>query len=137
MRRIWTMIGALVGLAIVGIDFSIVFTSLGEIQKSLDISVTNLQWIPNIFCIFLTAFLVTAGRLADTFGRKRLFVIGLLIFGLGTLCAGLSVDVAMLLIGRSAQGVGTAIVLPVSQGIMSGAFSAEKTAAGNWNLDDV
>src|SRR5882757_4045303 len=82
------------------IDFTIVNTGLPSIQADLNATVTQLQWIINIFLLALAAFMVVKGRLGDIYGRRRLLYIGMIVFGLSSLGAGLSTNIHWLILFR-------------------------------------
>src|SRR5579871_1191503 len=96
------------------LDMTIVNVALPTIQKDLSASFSDLQWVVNAYSLTLAVFLVTAGRLGDIFGRKRVFMVGLSIFTLGSLLCALSGDftlgglshVGVLLVSRGIQGFG-------------------------------
>lgn len=135
MNNKWVAaIGITLGMFAVAMDFSIVNTALPSIQKYLSASIIELQWVMNIFALFLSPFLVTMGRFADLFGRKRIFLIGVTIFTLSSLVAGLSVNIYWLIVSRAFQGLSTAIILPCTQALLSLSFPAKEKgrAMGIW-----
>lgn len=110
------------------IDFTIVNTALPNIQADLHASVTQLQWIINIFLLVLTALMVVKGRLADIYGRRKMLYIGMLIFGFSSLGAGLSPSIQWLILFRFVQGIGVAILYTVPVAIITSLFPAQERA---------
>src|ERR1700710_1583122 len=90
------------------LDITIVNVALPDIQRDLGASFEALQWVVDAYALTLAAFMLTAGSLADLFGRRRLFVIGLALFVLASLLCGLSTSPTALNLSRALQGVGGA-----------------------------
>lgn len=123
---------ALIGISILAftafLDFTIVNTALPFIQKDLKTSVLQLQWISNIFAIALSVSMIAVGKFADCWGRKRIFYLGLLIFGLAALGAGLSGTIETLIVFRGVQGIGASIVFITAAALLSDAFPKDGQA---------
>lgn len=117
---------ALTGVAIASflgcIDFTIVNTALPALSRELGIVLEQSQWLITAFVMALSTFMVTAGRLADLFGRKRLMLGAMLVFGLSSLAAGLSHSLAELVLWRVVQGLSCAVLYTASTAIISHAF---------------
>jgi len=118
----WAAIGICLGVFVVAMDWSIVNAALPSIQKDFRCSTLALQWMMNSFGLFLCTLLVTMGRVADVFGRRKLFFIGLLTFGFSSLLAGFALNAGWLIVWRAFQGIATAILLPISQALVSLSF---------------
>jgi EmrB/QacA subfamily drug resistance transporter len=116
----------LIGVSLVSflgcIDFTIVNTALPAIQTGLNMSMTELQWVINIFLLGLCACMVIMGRMADLYGRRLILYIGMLGFGLTSLGVGLSSNIPLLLSFRLGQGIFTAILYTATGAIVSNAF---------------
>ncbi|WP_420422434.1 MFS transporter [Simkania sp.] len=132
--RFWSCLGIGLGVLVGALDWSIVQNALPAIQHDIGASISSLQWIMNSFGLFMTALLVTMGRLGDVFGRRRIFNIGLLIFALACLGAALSTTASALIIARAFQGVGFAMLMPTSQALLTHAFPENEhgKAMGVW-----
>ena len=116
------------------LDSTVVALALPSIRDDLDASAEALQWVMNAYLLTIAVLVVTAGRLGDMFGRKRVFLIGIVVFGLGSILAGAAQSPAMLIGGRVLQGVGAAPTLTLSLAIVCNAFPAERTGAGARDL---
>lgn len=141
-RKWFALAATCFGLFMALLDVTIVNVALPTIQRDLHAGFADLQWVVNAYTIALAIFLVTAGRLGDIFGRKRIFVIGLGIFSLGSLLCALSGDITIgslshtnLLLGaRFLQGIGGSVMTPLSLAIISTTFQGRErgTAIGIW-----
>ena len=127
-RPWWTLAGACTGLFILMLDSTVVALALPSIRHDVGASAAGLQWVMNGYLLAITALVVTAGRLGDIFGRKRLFLVGLVLFALGSVLSGAADDELTLICGRVLQGVGAAPMLPLSLAIVCNAFPAEQQA---------
>src|SRR6476659_8311258 len=117
------------------LDATIVNVALPSIQTDLNLSEANLQWIVNAYALVFGGFLLLGGRAGDLLGRKRLFLVGLVIFTSASLLDGLSVSSGMLIASRALQGFGAALISPAALSIISTTFAegAERAKAlGVW-----
>jgi len=120
---------------VVVIDASIVNVALPSIGHALSFSESNLSWVVNAYTLTFGGFLLLGGRLADLAGRRRMFIIGLIVFSLASLLGGLAQSEAWLITARAVQGLGAAIVSPAALSIITTTFSegAERNRAlGVW-----
>ena len=101
-----------------GLVFTMVNTAIPSIRESLGVSLYSMQWMMTLFGIINCAMLVTSGRLADIYGRKKIFLIGLLCSEIGMLLGGFSTESIGLILSMSFAGLGNAILLPVSQAML-------------------
>jgi EmrB/QacA subfamily drug resistance transporter len=118
------------------LDVSIVNVALPSIKLSLGFSPAGLQWVLNAYTLTFAGFLLLGGRTADIFGRRRIFMLGLLVFTLASLLGGFSQDQAMLITARAAQGLGGAILSPATLTILTTTFTEPKARAramGLWS----
>ena len=111
------------------LDATIVNVALPSIQKDLNLSEGNLQWIVNAYTLVFGGFLLLGGRAGDLLGRKRLFLIGLVIFTTASLLDGLASSEGMLIGARALQGLGAALVSPAALSIISTTFAEGKERA--------
>ena len=120
---------------VVVIDASITNVALPSIGKALDISQDSLSWVVNSYTLVFGGFLLLGGRLADFLGRRRMFMIGMSLFGLASLAGGLAQSEAWLIIARACQGLGAAIASPAALSIVTTTFaegSERNRALGIW-----
>jgi EmrB/QacA subfamily drug resistance transporter len=108
---------------LVVLDATVVNVALPHIQTDLHFSDANLQWVVNAYTLTFGGFLLLGGRAADLFGRRRVFMLGTLLFGVASLAAGLSQSEGMLIAARAVQGLGGAIVSPAALSIVMTTFS--------------
>ena len=111
------------------LDATIVNVALPSIQTDLSLSEANLQWIVNAYALVFGGFLLLGGRAGDLLGRKRLFLVGLVVFTGASFAAGVSVDEGMLIAARAVQGFGAALISPAALSIVSTTFAEGKERA--------
>jgi EmrB/QacA subfamily drug resistance transporter len=120
---------------VVVIDASITNVALPSIGKALNISQDNLSWVVNSYTLTFGGFLLLGGRLADFFGRRRVFMIGMALFSVASLAGGLAANETWLIIARAVQGLGAAIASPAALSIITTTFkegSERNRALGIW-----
>jgi EmrB/QacA subfamily drug resistance transporter len=130
----WTFAITAIALFMVALDNLVVTTALPVIRRDLGSSLQDLEWMVNAYTLTFAVLLLTGAALGDRFGRRRLFVIGLTIFTLGSAAAALAPSSSVLIAARAIQGVGGAIVTPLTLTILSAAVSPERRAVafGAW-----
>jgi EmrB/QacA subfamily drug resistance transporter len=133
-RAWWTLAGACMGLFVLMLDSCVVTLALPDVQRDLGASPSELQWIANAYLLACAVLVVTAGRLGDMFGRKRLFLCGVSVFTAGLLVAALAPGPEVLIAARVVQGCGAAGMLTLSLAIVSEAFdeATRPRALGIW-----
>ena len=117
------------------LDVSIVNVALPSIGKSLHFSRDNLQWVITAYAITFGGFLLLGGRLADLFGRKRLFLIGVVLFTIASFLCGLAWSEGVLIVARAIQGLGAAVITPAALSIITTTFDEgpeRNKALGIW-----
>ena len=112
----------LVSQFMLAVDFSILNVALPDIGRGLGISLGNLQWIATAFALCAGGFTLLFGRIADLFGRRRLFLVGLAVLGFASLAGGLATSPTMLITARVFQGLATAAVTPAGLSLMTTSF---------------
>src|SRR2546430_5959913 len=111
------------------LDATIVNVALPSIQQDLDLSEVNLQWIVNAYTLVFGGFLLLGGRAGDLLGRKRVFLIGLIIFTTASLLDGLAWSQGTLIGARALQGLGAALISPAALSIISTTFAEGRERA--------
>src|ERR1700740_1768189 len=121
-RKWWTLLAVCTGVFMLLLDITIVNVALPDIQSAFGASLSGLQWVIDAYALTLAALLLTAGSLADLYGRRRLFAIGIVIFTLGSLLCGVAGSSTVLSLSRAFQGVGGAIMFATGLALLSAAF---------------
>ena len=133
-RTLWTFVITSIALVMVTLDNLVVTTALPVIRTDLDASIEGLEWTVNAYTLTFAVLLLTGAALGDRFGRRRMFVFGLGIFTAASALAALAPTIEALVAARALQGVGGAIVAPLTLTILSAAVPAERRglALGAW-----
>src|ERR1700692_635676 len=129
-----TLAAPILGSSLAFIDGSVVNVALPALARDLKVDPANLSWAINAYLLPLGALILLGGGLGDHFGRRRLFILGLVLFTAASILCAAAPTLAWLLAGRGAQGVGAALLMPNSLAILGGAFSGEDRgrAIGTW-----
>src|SRR2546427_2466290 len=132
---LWILVATILGSSMAFIDGSVVNVALPVIQRDLNATTSDVQWIVEAYSLFLAALILVGGSLGDHFGRRRIFAIGIAIFTLSSIWCGLSPNVLQLILARAVQGIGGALLVPGSLAIISASFSDEQRgrAIGTWS----
>ena len=128
-NRVITLIVTCLGNFMVLLDTTIIVTALPTIQSHLHTNLSDLQWAADAFTLSFAALLLTGGTLGDRFGRKRLFLAGMVLFLLGSMFCGFAPTLGWLLFGRVVQGVGAAALAPGSLSVLASAFPEPRERA--------
>ena len=133
-RKWWTLGAMCFALFMVMLDNTVVNVALPSIQRDLDADISDLEWVVNGYTLTFAVLIATGGRLGDIFGRRRMFLTGVVIFALTSATAGLAVDSTMLIVSRAVQGIGAALMMPATLSIVTHAFPASERgkAIGTW-----
>ena len=126
----WTLVVVCAATAMLMLDIAVVNTALSRIAEDLDAGLAGLQWTVDAYTLAIATTVLTAGSLADRFGRRRLFTIGLALFTLSSAACAAAADIAMLNSARAVQGVGAAMMFAVSLAVLAHAFPGAKERAG-------
>jgi EmrB/QacA subfamily drug resistance transporter len=132
--RWWTLGAMCFALFMIMLDNTVVNVALPSIQRDLHASLASLEWTVNAYTLTFAVLLVTGGRLGDIFGRRRMFLFGVSVFGASSLAIGFAPSDAALIAFRAVQGIGAAFMMPGTLSIITQAFPAEErgTAIGTW-----
>jgi EmrB/QacA subfamily drug resistance transporter len=133
-RTLWTLAITSVALFMVVLDNLVVSTALPVIRVDLGASIEELEWTVNAYTLTFAVFLLTGAALGDRFGRRRMFAAGISLFTVASAAAALAPSMGALIAARAVQGVGGALVMPLTLTILSAAFPAERrgVALGIW-----
>ncbi len=122
----WVLALTSIAYFMVVLDSLVVVTALPRMQQDLHANLAALQWTVNSYGIAFAAGIITAAALGDRFGRRRVFILGLLLFTLSSAACALAPDVTALIVARTVQGLGAAVVLPLSLTILTSAFPPQR-----------
>jgi EmrB/QacA subfamily drug resistance transporter len=133
-RAIWTFVVTALALFMVSLDNLVVTTALPVIKADLGATLAQLEWTVNAYTLTFAVLLLTGAALGDRFGRKRVFIVGLSVFTAGSAIAALAPTGDALVVARAIQGVGAAIVMPLTLTLLSAAVPADRRglALGAW-----
>ncbi len=134
-RKWWTLGAMCFALFMVMLDNTVVNVALPSIQRELARPASpQLEWVINGYTLTFAVLIATGGRLGDIFGRRRMFLAGVIIFAVTSATAGLAQDPAMLIGSRAIQGIGAALMMPATLSIITHAFPAAERgkAIGTW-----
>lgn len=131
----WVLAATILGSSLAFIDSTVVNVALPVLQRSLNASVAEVQWVIEAYALFLSALVLSGGSLADRFGRRRIFSIGVAVFAASSAASALAPDVGWLVLARALQGVGAALVVPSSLAMLGAAFPPRERgrAVGTWS----
>jgi len=132
--RWWTLGAMCFALFMIMLDNTVVNVALPSIQRDLHASLSSLEWTVNAYTLTFAVLLVTGGRLGDIFGRRAMFIFGVVVFGISSLAIGFAPDDTALIAFRAVQGIGAAFMMPATLSIITQAFPAHQrgTAIGTW-----
>jgi EmrB/QacA subfamily drug resistance transporter len=133
-RKWWTLGAMCFALFMVMLDNTVVNVALPSIQRDLHAQISELEWVVNGYTLTFAVLIATGGRLGDIFGRRLMFLTGVIIFALTSATAGLAQDTTMLIGSRAVQGIGAALMMPATLSIITHAFPASERgkAIGTW-----
>src|SRR5918996_1984470 len=131
----WILAATILGSSMVFIDGTVVNVALPALQKDLNATVLDVQWVVESYALFLAALLLVGGSMGDRFGRRRVFCSGVALFALASVGCAMAQSVGQLIAARSAQGVAGALLVPGSLAIISASFDEERRgrAIGTWS----
>ncbi len=127
-RKWWVLAAVCAGVMMLLLDVTIVNVALPSIERDFSATLADLQWVISGYALALAAFMLTAGSLADRYGRRRLFGTGLVLFTVASTLCGLSTGPIFLVVARAVQGVGGAIMFATSLALLADAFRGKDRA---------
>ncbi len=129
------MIATILASSMAFIDGTVVNVALPALQNALHASVTNIQWVVESYALLLASLLLLGGSLGDLYGRRRVFLCGVLLFAIGSSWCGLAPSITSLIVARGLQGIGAAFLVPGSLAIISASYTEDERgrAIGTWS----
>src|SRR6266568_4870490 len=133
-RKWWTLGAVTFGLFMIMLDNTVVNVALPSIERDLHIGISELEWVVNAYALTFGVLLLTGGKLADLLGRRRIFILGLIIFTASSFFCGIANGSATLIAARTVQGVGAALMNPATLSIITATFPPRQRgmAIGIW-----
>lgn len=134
-RGPWVLIATILASSMAFIDGTVVNVALPALQNVLHASVTNIQWVVESYALLLASLLLLGGSLGDLYGRRRVFLSGVLLFAIGSSWCGLATSITSLIVARGLQGIGAAFLVPGSLAIISASYTEDERgrAIGTWS----
>ncbi len=131
----WILTATILASSMAFIDSTVVNVALPFLQKNLNATVIGVQWVVEAYSLFLSALLLVGGSLGDRYGRRLIFLVGVVVFAMASIACGFSANIEQLIIARAAQGVGGALLVPGSLAIISNSFAPDQRgkAIGTWS----
>src|SRR5215831_22408 len=121
-RRWWSLVAVSLATFMTYLDNNVINVAIPTIQRSLHLSIASLEWVVSSYILVFAGLMLAGGRLADLYGRRRLFLIGLSVFTLASLAAGLAGSGSVLIGARLLQGLGAAILVPTTLAVIVATF---------------
>jgi len=134
-RGRWILAATILASSMAFIDGTVVNVALPALQANLNATAADVQWVIEAYSLLLSALLLVGGSLGDHYGRRRIFLLGVTIFAIGSALCGLAGNISQLILARAFQGFGAALLVPGSLAIISNSFSEEERgrAIGTWS----
>ena len=131
----WVLAATILASSMVFIDGTVVNVALPALQGALKATVTDVQWVVEAYALFLAALLLVGGSLGDLYGRRKVFLVGVVLFAGASAWCGFASDIRSLIVARGVQGVGGALLVPGSLALISSSFCTEERgrAIGTWS----
>jgi EmrB/QacA subfamily drug resistance transporter len=133
-RKWWTLAAVAFGLFMIMLDNTIVNVALPSIERDLHMTISSLEWVVTAYALTFAALLITGGKLGDYYGRRKMFVVGLVVFTASSLACGLAPNAGFLIGARAVQGAGSALMNPATLSIITATFEPRERgrAIGIW-----
>src|SRR5437870_7729746 len=134
-RDAWILVATILGSSMAFIDSTVVNVALPAIQSSFHATVVDVQWVVESYGLLLGALILVGGSLGDLFGHRRIFLVGVAIFAAASAGCGIATSIHQLIVARSIQGIGAALLVPGSLAIISTSFDEKSRgqAIGTWS----
>src|ERR1700749_5166914 len=135
MKKWWPLVAVCAGTFMLLVDVTIVTVALPDMARELPTTFQDLQWVIDLYALVLAALVLTVGSVADRLGRRRIYLIGLVVFALSSLACGLAPNVGLLLAARGVQGLGAAAMFATTMALISSTYEGKERgiAFGAWS----
>src|SRR5215470_4316126 len=134
MRKWWPLVAVCAGACMLLVDVTIVNVALPDMARELHTTFGDLQWVIDLYALVLGALVLTAGSIADRVGRRRIYILGLVVFAASSLACGIAPNVGVLIAARGVQGIGAAAMFATTIALISSSYSGRDrgVAFGAW-----
>ena len=131
----WTLAATILGSSMAFIDGTVVNVALPALQTALHATVSDIQWVVEAYALLLASLLLVGGSLGDRYGRRKIFIYGVLLFATASVWCGFASSISSLILARGAQGAGAALLVPGSLALISASFPVGERgrAIGTWS----
>lgn len=131
----WILAATILGSSMAFIDGTVVNVALAALQSALSATISQVQWVVESYALFLAALLLIGGSLGDRYGRRKIFLVGVVLFSAASAWCGLAPNIQHLIIARGLQGIGGALLVPGSLALLSAHFPQQERgrAIGTWS----
>src|SRR5213593_3463008 len=131
----WVLAATTLASSMAFIDGTVVNVALPALQANLNATIVDVQWVIEAYSLLLASLLLVGGSLGDHYGRRRIFIIGVVLFAVASLSCGLAASIGQLIVARAVQGAGGALLVPGSLAIISASFTEKDRgpAIGVWS----
>ncbi len=134
-RGPWILTATILASSLAFIDGTVVNVALPALQRSLQATVTDIQWVVESYALLLSSLLLVGGSLGDRYGRRKVFLLGVCVFAIGSTACGLAPSITWLIVARGVQGIGAAFLIPGSLAILTASYAESERgrAIGTWS----
>lgn len=131
----WVLAATILASSMAFIDGTVVNVALPFLQTNLNATAIGIQWVVEAYALFLSALLLVGGSLGDRYGRRRIFIIGVVVFAIASAACGFAANIEQLIAARAVQGIGGALLVPGSLALISASFGEDERgkAIGTWS----
>src|SRR6187402_1907067 len=131
----WILAATILGSSMAFIDGTVVNVALPAIQQTFHSTGSDVQWVVESYALLLASLLLAGGAMGDLYGRRKIFVLGVILFAAGSIWCGLAGTMSALILARGAQGAGAALLVPGSLALISASFpiATRGSAIGTWS----
>src|SRR5258708_30039788 len=132
---VWVLAATILGLSMVFIDGTVVNVALPALQSALNATVSDVQWVVEAYALFVAWLVLVGGSVGDLYGRRKVFLVGVVLFAGASAGCGFAPDIRVLIVARGLQGIGGALLVPGGLALISSSFCAEERgrAIGTWS----
>jgi MFS family permease len=124
----------ILGSSMAFLDGTVVNFALPDLQKTYAVDISVVQWVVEAYALALASLLLVGGSIGDRYDRRKIYICGIFLFAISWMACGLATNPAWLIVARTIQGAGAALLVPGSLALITATFPRERTGTGDWNL---